>query len=160
MNECDLIGCYNRDELKKCSRCKRVYYCSRECQRKDWSVHKTRCFDITQDQNDLQQLVIENGTLKLNFINPRNDRSLEIHGSDTRPLKKIKNKTWLKMFKYLKLENTKPVSLKYDENFKGTGGLPIKNVELAIANSGEGEYVYGWNLFAGQYMIEVEAGCV
>jgi heat shock protein HspQ len=28
---------------KNCSRCKKVYYCSRECQAKDWSTHKQIC---------------------------------------------------------------------------------------------------------------------
>jgi hypothetical protein len=29
--------------LKRCSRCHRVYYCSTECQRSDWSQHKVIC---------------------------------------------------------------------------------------------------------------------
>ena len=28
---------------KKCSRCEEVYYCSRECQIKDWQNHKPAC---------------------------------------------------------------------------------------------------------------------
>jgi TPR repeat protein len=31
------------DESKKCSRCRLVYYCSRDCQRADWKVHKPKC---------------------------------------------------------------------------------------------------------------------
>lgn len=31
-------------DLKKCGRCKCLYYCSRECQKKDWSKHKTNCY--------------------------------------------------------------------------------------------------------------------
>jgi len=27
----------------KCGRCKDVYYCSRQCQQKDWKVHKDNC---------------------------------------------------------------------------------------------------------------------
>eukprot|EP01118_Nematostelium_gracile_P010886 TRINITY_DN3816_c0_g1_i4.p1 TRINITY_DN3816_c0_g1~~TRINITY_DN3816_c0_g1_i4.p1 ORF type:complete len:832 (+),score=244.16 TRINITY_DN3816_c0_g1_i4:46-2541(+) len=30
-------------KLKKCSVCLKVYYCSRECQKADWSSHKTVC---------------------------------------------------------------------------------------------------------------------
>ncbi|XP_064383603.1 histone-lysine N-methyltransferase SMYD3-like isoform X2 [Halichondria panicea] len=36
--------CFNRSEsLKKCSRCKFVYYCNSDCQRLDWLLHKTEC---------------------------------------------------------------------------------------------------------------------
>lgn len=33
----------NSNELRKCSRCKRVYYCDKECQRKSWKKHKKDC---------------------------------------------------------------------------------------------------------------------
>ena len=32
--------------LKKCSRCKKVKYCSKECQVKDWKNHKKHCRKI------------------------------------------------------------------------------------------------------------------
>ena len=30
-------------KLKTCSKCKRVAYCSKECQKKDWEDHKYDC---------------------------------------------------------------------------------------------------------------------
>merc|ERR1712167_509214 len=46
----DLLSCQNcrKEELKprafqKCARCKLVMYCSRECQKADWSSHKQNC---------------------------------------------------------------------------------------------------------------------
>ena len=32
-----------RVKLKKCGRCARVRYCSRECQKDDWASHKQCC---------------------------------------------------------------------------------------------------------------------
>jgi len=37
-------------KMRKCGNCKSVYYCSRECQKKDWSFHKGRCKNMKQDK--------------------------------------------------------------------------------------------------------------
>ena len=39
---CDYCGGKSGD-LKRCSRCKAVWYCSRNCQKDAWKTHKTRC---------------------------------------------------------------------------------------------------------------------
>jgi len=43
----DCATCHNPPAPPKvlgtCSKCKKVYYCSVECQRKDWSKHRTSC---------------------------------------------------------------------------------------------------------------------
>ncbi|KAH3835139.1 uncharacterized protein LOC127878930 [Dreissena polymorpha] len=44
--------------MKRCSRCRNVLYCSRECQTKDWSVHKTVCYPISV----AQQIPVEKRT--------------------------------------------------------------------------------------------------
>jgi hypothetical protein len=31
-------------KLLRCSKCKEVVYCSKDCQVKDWSLHKKQCF--------------------------------------------------------------------------------------------------------------------
>ncbi|CAG2107503.1 unnamed protein product, partial [Medioppia subpectinata] len=39
---CD--NCLKRsDQLKRCSKCLRMYYCSKECQKNDWKYHKNEC---------------------------------------------------------------------------------------------------------------------
>jgi hypothetical protein len=41
---CICHNCYLRlKKMKKCSRCKNMYYCSSECQKKDWVFHKKTC---------------------------------------------------------------------------------------------------------------------
>ncbi|KIJ38401.1 hypothetical protein M422DRAFT_259068 [Sphaerobolus stellatus SS14] len=42
--------------LFKCSRCKHIYYCSRECQRKDWPTHKESCNDIADCLKNIEKL--------------------------------------------------------------------------------------------------------
>lgn len=39
--------------LAQCSRCKITCYCSRDCQEKDWPMHKTTCVAIKYLQNEL-----------------------------------------------------------------------------------------------------------
>jgi hypothetical protein len=35
----------DNSELKKCSNCLSISYCSKECQRNDWKRHKLECED-------------------------------------------------------------------------------------------------------------------
>ena len=39
-------------KLMKCGACKCAYYCSVECQKKDWSSHKETCKEMTQKQKE------------------------------------------------------------------------------------------------------------
>eukprot|EP00049_Salpingoeca_infusionum_P026921 m.28965 g.28965 ORF g.28965 m.28965 type:complete len:403 (+) comp9099_c0_seq1:1527-2735(+) len=51
MDECDndqrqrrcLVCSVSECELRRCSRCRKVWYCGRACQKKDWPVHKVVC---------------------------------------------------------------------------------------------------------------------
>jgi len=40
---CSFCGLIAKECLKKCQTCKQVYYCSKDCQRQDWSSHKDQC---------------------------------------------------------------------------------------------------------------------
>lgn len=48
-------GCGTPAPSKRCSRCHLVYYCSRDCQKKDWSQHKAVCIDV----NEMRRAVSE-----------------------------------------------------------------------------------------------------
>ena len=40
--------CANTEkELLRCTRCKAVYYCGSECQKKDWPTHKLKCAKVS-----------------------------------------------------------------------------------------------------------------
>jgi tetratricopeptide (TPR) repeat protein len=43
--ECD-GGCGRRNASKRCSKCRTVYYCSVDCQRRNWAEHKPYCIPI------------------------------------------------------------------------------------------------------------------
>lgn len=38
--------CFSNDQLLKCSGCQYVYYCSRDCQRDSWYIHKLECANL------------------------------------------------------------------------------------------------------------------
>jgi len=42
-------------DLKLCSRCKKVVYCSKECQKKNYRVHKRYCLSLSQDNQEAEQ---------------------------------------------------------------------------------------------------------
>lgn len=48
MNICCFCGCQDK-KISQCTKCKQVYYCSRQCQKNDWSNHKKVC---TQKKNE------------------------------------------------------------------------------------------------------------
>ena len=41
-----------RPEMKKCSKCKSVSYCNRECQRQNWKIHKLECGNNEEKLSD------------------------------------------------------------------------------------------------------------
>lgn len=47
---------YKQEDLKMCSRCKVVSYCSRECQVKDWPAHKKMCKQLASLRKDKEQI--------------------------------------------------------------------------------------------------------
>ena len=44
--QCDAEGCGTASPQLRCSRCRLVHYCSKECQRNNWPAHKSDCIDV------------------------------------------------------------------------------------------------------------------
>lgn len=40
--------CQPANQLKQCSACHQIKYCSRKCQKTDWSTHKAECKSFDQ----------------------------------------------------------------------------------------------------------------
>lgn len=40
------VACGNPKDLKTCSACKQIWYCSRSCQLSDWRNHKDECAEL------------------------------------------------------------------------------------------------------------------
>lgn len=66
-NACPVCQARARDggsSLLRCVRCRSQWYCSRECQRKDWRKHKYICYQRSQQNafeawNELREIVME-----------------------------------------------------------------------------------------------------
>jgi len=48
--EDELCGTCNEVGGKKCQNCKSVYYCNRECQKLNWSMHKKHCNGLAEER--------------------------------------------------------------------------------------------------------------
>jgi hypothetical protein len=50
-NNCYHCGTVNEKALKKCGKCARARYCSRECQVEDWAMgHKVLCLPLKNSE--------------------------------------------------------------------------------------------------------------
>ena len=45
--------CRPANQLKQCAACHQIKYCSRKCQKTDWSTHKAECKSFIQVQSHL-----------------------------------------------------------------------------------------------------------
>jgi hypothetical protein len=59
-NTCNKID----EKLKKCTRCKTMFYCSKECQVKDWKKHKKICKKYNSNNNNSNKNAPQKDTLK------------------------------------------------------------------------------------------------
>ncbi|KAJ7796861.1 hypothetical protein B0H14DRAFT_2913238, partial [Mycena olivaceomarginata] len=61
--------CSNRSGALKCSRCKMMTYCNRECQAAHWPVHKIHCKPIQLSPQKLElHFTVNKSTKSITFL--------------------------------------------------------------------------------------------
>lgn len=55
--KCRAANCSRSEGLKPCGACFVVAYCSKQCQRRDWSVHKGFCCGKGPKDSELKRLM-------------------------------------------------------------------------------------------------------
>jgi hypothetical protein len=151
--------CGQGDNLKRCSRCQRAYYCTVECQKKDYAVHKNVCFKIDLSKKiQTQEELIASGAMQFHFVNPRKDRSVQKHGNDTHPVHQ-KSRALKDFIKQIGSREEYLVFAKADMQNVMPYGRCFKNAQVCAEKYG-GVRICGWMLWEGKYMIEAEAHAV
>lgn len=51
--------------LSRCSRCKDTFYCSRDCQKEDWSSHKVKCVPPSQRPKPVDEEIVAGTRYKM-----------------------------------------------------------------------------------------------
>ena len=70
--------------MKACGGCRRMYYCNRDCQKKDWKIHKHECkiFKRCQRLPDLKRRMILRLFLTLKHFPDKRTQQHKIPGTD------------------------------------------------------------------------------
>ena len=83
------------EEMKKCSGCKLLYYCNRDCQRKDWEKHGDKCKKIKNHLTELAKMEAE--LRHYHYDTPTPVDLFETFKGDFINYVDIKCKIWLKI---------------------------------------------------------------
>ncbi|KAK6204043.1 hypothetical protein LQW54_008504 [Pestalotiopsis sp. IQ-011] len=138
------------DDLKTCAKCRSISYCSRDCQKDDWKVHKKTCAKDVQDgTNQTQQKGLDAGVAKpFTALNSRTWLHNRSEKDTYRRLKMADDATF--DGGYEKDAYTLPGFWRYVDAAKATGDLlppwwsDDKQAECeALASGGQGWYDLG-----------------
>jgi MYND finger len=146
-------NCQTPNPTQKCSKCPNMYYCNRTCQTIHWPMHKYLCGKSGSSIQEQTQGLID-GVLHFNFLNPREDRTIETYGADTRTIEKLDHHS-RKIIKLLNLDQKNVKMMYVDEKILLPYGLCLANVNTVIKKHG-GKAIRGWTLWEGKYIIEAE----
>lgn len=144
--------CHVSGVTSRCSKCQVVYYCSAACQKKHWPMHKHLCQKTgTVDE---QAIAIDKGFLHFTFVNPRLDRSIDIHGCDTSVAFSLNNHSRA-LISYMKLDADSCKTMRVDPDFTLPYGHCMQNVRAVVQEHG-GVRILGWVIYEGKHMVEAE----
>ncbi|KAG0016260.1 hypothetical protein BGZ80_009333 [Entomortierella chlamydospora] len=124
----------NANPLKRCSKCRAVTYCSRECQKEDWKAHKKLCALLAANATTSTPFMTT--TLAPRPVNTSNALSV----TADKPFHKLHSKTWLHgrpekdAFKLL----IDTYRLRMEDMYKFEGGAETDSVYNGSPDGSEG----------------------
>lgn len=122
--------CRKQGDMKRCSKCKSAFYCSVDCQKKDWRTHKPKCMPAKSAVQDLLRAIRGD-------VFPGYPASYEF-GFDNL-LKYHKDAAIASSYGQLSAEH---VLLGIFENLNSTIGINTYRLEEAYLNNALDEYIH------------------
>ena len=147
--------CGTPGAMNRCTRCRQVSYCDRNCQRQDWSDHKPFCHAMatgTSDQN------LNSDFVELNANTHHRVMTNQLTVPAT--LAQAATPVWQNVLTHLGRRDNTPVRIvpRHPELCLPFGRCH-HNVELRVNEYG-GRAAVGWNLLMTSQVLEAEAHAI
>lgn len=140
--------CDAPDNLRPCAYCNVTQYCSDMCQQHDLQTHKQQCRGSALGTLERESIA---NALQINYLNPRPDRTLELHGTTSPVLSPSRHVNHFLRFTNL----PKPETMRPLEGYTGEYGKCMQDCQRLVEAKG-GDAMFGWSLFHGEYLVEAE----
>lgn len=139
-----------------------MFYCGAEHQKAHWKKHKSSCTPLLLDKTVLLKLqaeALKSGKLQINYLNPRSDRTLETHGTDTLRVLRLTSKIRKFAIAATGLNSPSFVVCYASVDYQLQHGKCAANVNYVIQKEG-GSMLFGYSIYEGKHMLELGAHCV